>query len=88
MTYLLIRHRVADFSTWKKAYDAHANDRTAAGLKEKEVLRDLNDSNQVIILFEVSDVDKAKEFSKSPALQEAMRNAGVTDQPDLYFLER
>ena len=88
MTYLLIRHRVADFTSWKAAYDAHASARSAAGLKDTEVLRDLNDQNQVVLLFEVSDVQKAKEFSESSSLRDAMRDAGVTDKPDLYFLQR
>lgn len=88
MTYLLVRHRVADFANWKKAYDAHAGARATAGLKDKEVLRDLDDQNQVVLLFEVGDLEKAKEFSASSSLQEAMTAAGVTDQPDLYFLQR
>ena len=87
MTYLLIRHRVAEFAAWKVAYDAHAIARSAAGLKDKEVLRDINDPNQIVLIFEVGDVQKAKEFSESSSLQEAMRGAGVTDKPDLYFLQ-
>ncbi len=88
MTYLLVRHHVADFANWKKAFDAHAGARVTAGLKDKEVLRDLDDQNQVVLLFEVSDLEKAKEFSESSSLREAMTAAGVTDQPDLYFLQR
>ncbi len=88
MTYLLIRHRVADFSRWKTAYNAHGSVLEAAGLKEKELLHDLNDSNQIVLLFEASDVQKAKEFSESSSLREAMREAGVTDKPDFYLLKR
>ena len=87
MTYLLIRHRIAEFAAWKAAYDTHAGARLAAGLKDKELLRDLNDPNQIVLIFEVSDVQKAREFSESPSLREAMRAAGVTDKPDLYFLQ-
>jgi hypothetical protein len=86
MTNLLIRHRVSEFSSWKSAFDAHANARADAGLKDREVMRDLNDPNQVVLLFEVSDVRKAKEFCESLSLREAMQGAGVIDRPDLYFL--
>src|SRR5688500_16359693 len=41
MTYLLIRHRVADFATWKPVYDAHAPARAAAGLTDVDLLREL-----------------------------------------------
>ena len=87
MTYLLVRHRVADFASWKTSYEKHRSARAAAGLKEKEVLHDLDDPNQVVLLFEVSDVQKAKEFSESTSLRGAMRDAGVTDKPDIYFLQ-
>ncbi len=87
MTYLLVRHRVADFTSWKTSYEGHASARAAAGLKDKEVLRDLDDPNQVVLLFEINDVQKAKEFSESSSLRDAMRDAGVTDKPDLYFLQ-
>lgn len=88
MTYALIRHRVADFGVWKAAYDAHASARLAAGLKEKELLRDLDDPNHVVVLFEVSDLAKAREFTESASLRDAMNAAGVTDKPDVYFLQR
>lgn len=88
MTYLLIRHRVADFSRWKAAYDAHSGVRTQAGLKEKELLRDINDENQVVLLFEVQDLQKAQKFTESSDTREAMRGAGVSDKPDTYFLNQ
>jgi heme-degrading monooxygenase HmoA len=88
MNYLLIRHRVADFARWKSAYDAHAGARAGAGLTERELLHDVNDANQVVMLFEVADLGKAQAFSQSDNLREAMRAAGVTDKPDIYFLRR
>jgi hypothetical protein len=39
MNYLLVRHKVADFSKWKAAYDAHSPARQKAGLTEKYLLR-------------------------------------------------
>lgn len=88
MTYLLIRHRVADFAAWKPVFDAHASARVAAGLTDADLLRDLDDPNQIVLLFEVADLPKAKEFCDSSSLRDKMREAGVIDKPDLYFLER
>jgi hypothetical protein len=42
--------------------------------------------NVVILLFEAEDVQKAREFSNSSDLREAMQKAGVVDKPDIYFL--
>jgi len=87
MPHLLVRHKVSDFSKWKSAYDAHSPARTAGGLKEEHLLRNMNDPNEVILLFEVKDLAKAQAFSASANLREAMQDAGVVDKPDLYFLD-
>jgi hypothetical protein len=84
--HMLIRHRVADFAKWKPVYDAHASAREKAGLKEIHLLRNLDDPNEVILLFSVEDIDKAKAFAASDDLCTAMQRAGVSDKPDVYFL--
>lgn len=86
MPYLLIRHKVSDFSKWKASYDSHQPARQEAGLTEKYVLRTIDDPSEVVLFFEVKDIEKAKEFGASPGLREAMQKAGVVDKPDSYFL--
>ena len=86
MPYLLVRHKVADFSRWKPAYDAHLSARQKAGLKEEHLLRNIDDPGEVIILFEAEDLQKAKEFGASSDLRATMQKAGVIDKPDIYFL--
>ena len=86
MPYVLIRHKVNDFPKWKSAYDAHSGARQKAGLQEEHLLRNSEDPNEVILLFEAQDIQKAKEFAGSSDLREAMKNAGVIDKPDVYFL--
>jgi hypothetical protein len=71
MNYLLIRHRVADFSHGKAAYDDHSGAREQAGLKEKELLHDIKDTNQVVLLFEVADIQRAQNFAESSELLES-----------------
>jgi hypothetical protein len=84
--HMLIRHKVADFAKWKPVYDAHASAREKAGLKEVHLLRNMDDPNEVILLFSVEEIDKAKAFAASDDLNQAMQRAGVSDKPDLYFL--
>lgn len=84
--YLLVRHKVRDFDTWKKAYDAHKPRRDEAGVAEKKLLRGANDPNEVVVLFEASDSGRARAFTESADLHETMQNAGVVDKPDMYFL--
>jgi hypothetical protein len=86
MPYLLVRHKVADFSKWKPAYDAHSSARQKAGLKEEHLLCNVDEPNEVILLFEAKDLQTAREFCASADLRERMQNAGVVDKPDIYFL--
>jgi hypothetical protein len=87
MPYILIRHKVADFSKWKPAYEGHLPARQEAGLKELHLLRNADDPNEVILLFEAEDLHRAKDFAAAPDLRETMQRAGVADRPDIYFLE-
>ena len=41
--YMLVRHRVRDFSEWKKGYDAHLTKRVEAGLTERHLLHEDQD---------------------------------------------
>ncbi|MBV9643198.1 MAG: hypothetical protein JO334_06465 [Verrucomicrobia bacterium] len=64
MPYLLVRHKVEDFSKWKTAYDADPGARQKAGLKEDHLLRNTESPNEVILLFEAEDLQPAKEFGR------------------------
>ena len=53
MPYVLVRHKVADFSKWKPVYDAHLPARKEAGIiKEVHLLRNADDPNELVIMFE------------------------------------
>jgi hypothetical protein len=83
---MLIRHKVQDFDKWKPLFDGHREDRAAASLKDLHLWRNIDDPNEIVILFEVSDMAKAKAFAESADLKERMRTAGVMDSPDIFFL--
>jgi len=85
---MLVRSKVRDFTTWKPAYDAHKPVRDAAGLTEKYLLRNADDANEIVLLFEAQDLDRAKAFAASADLRERMQESGVVDKPDIYFLNR
>jgi hypothetical protein len=86
MAYLLVRHEVADFSRWKLVFDSHAEAQREAGLKVEKILRGLDDPNQVVLLFEVTDLEKARGFVSSPDVPEARRQSGVVGTPEICFL--
>src|SRR5438874_9664484 len=63
MNYLLIRHKVADFAKWKPAYDAHGSARANAGLKEERLLRNVDNPNEVVLLFSAQDCRRSEEHT-------------------------
>jgi heme-degrading monooxygenase HmoA len=87
MPYLLIRHKVEDYAKWKPVYDQHGTTRKASGSQGSQLFRNANDPNELVILFEWDDLEKARQFVQSEDLRQAMQRAGVADQPDIYFLE-
>lgn len=85
--HMLVRHKVADFAKWKPVYDEHFAARQKVGLKEVHLLRNVENPNEAILLVAVEDPEKAKAFAASDDLRQAMQKAGVSDKPDVYFLE-
>jgi len=86
MRHLLMRCKVADYDRWEAVYDAARFGRDHVGLREHDVFRNLNDPNEVFILFGFDDLMKVEEYVASPAVKETLRLGGVADAPDFYFL--
>ena len=87
MPSLLIRHHVANFAAWKAAFDEHGTTRRAHGSRGGSLFRSAIDPNEVLLLLEWDDLERARLFADSDDLREAMTRAGVTDRPDIWFLE-
>ena len=87
MPYFLVRHKVTDFAKWKPVFDEHGTTRQASGSKGGLLLRSADDPNEVVLLLEWDDLDRARQFAGSDDLRQAMQRAGVADQPDLYSLD-
>ena len=83
--YVTIIHECADFPVWKKAYDADLPRRKAAGLTEIHLLRENSNPNQIALMFQVSDVARAKALTASPELASTMKAAGIIGAPKVRF---
>jgi hypothetical protein len=76
-----VRHKVKNYPNWRASFDADSVNRKPVGLETIDVNRNDADSNDILIVFKASDIDKAKAFSSSPKLKEAMQKAGVVSKP-------
>jgi heme-degrading monooxygenase HmoA len=88
MPYLLVRHKVEDYERWKPVFDHdHGATRKRSGSKGGWILRNAFDPNELVILLEWDSSENARHFLNADETRKAMQQAGVTDEPDVYFLE-
>ena len=85
MIRLFVRHEVADFDTWLKAYHDFDAERGGLGVVGAAVGRSVDNANEVTVTHDFENLDKAKAFIDSPRLKEAMTAAGVSSQPTVWF---
>ena len=86
MPAIIVRHTVEDFDTWRPHYEEHAVVRRQYGVSDARVYRDAAAANDVVIVFQVEDLDRAREFVTSDDLRETMERAGVVSAPTVWFL--
>jgi hypothetical protein len=86
MLFMLVRHKVRDFAAWKAVFDSHATAQQQAGLHVKQLLHNVDNPNELFLLFEAEDLERAKGFVSSPQVPDARAASGVLEEPDLYFL--
>lgn len=87
MTTVAVRHRVADFDTWKVGYDDHSATRKGLGCTGDMLLRDASDPNEVLVLTFWSTPADAQAFATDPRLPEVMEKAGVISEPRVEIYE-
>ena len=86
MTTIIVRHTVADFDKWKPFFEENRGFRESHGITDGSVYRDASAANDVVIVMQVEDLARAKEFVASPDLKKTMQQAGVISEPAVWFL--
>jgi heme-degrading monooxygenase HmoA len=87
VAYMFVRQSVQDYEAWKSVFDSFSDLRKRNGEKSYQILRQDNDSSEVVGLFEWDNLDNARKYAGSPELKAAMERAGVTGKPEIMFLE-
>ena len=86
--FVMVRHKVRDYEAWRPHFDAHADERKAAGCVGAHLFRSADDPNELVITFTWDDsrIDDARAMVESEDVRKLMSEAGVIDEPDVYFL--
>ena len=85
MATLFVVHDVADFATWKQAYDDFDAERSAMGVTGHGVYQAEGNPNNVTLYHHFEDMEAAKAFMASDRLREVMMTAGVQGEPKAWF---
>jgi len=87
-TIALVRHPVADFDAWKKVYDDFAPIQTEHGVRGHQVLRSIENPNDIIVTHTFDSREAARAFFAMPELKETMSEAGVdADSVEISYFD-
>jgi hypothetical protein len=87
MAYLVVRNKVKDPAKWKMSFESHSDARKANGSKGGVLLQNVNDPSETIFVLEWDDLNNAMRFAQSDDARSALMEAGLADNPSVYFLK-
>ena len=85
MSYVMIRHKVANYLKWKRGVLAFKKFRKTSGEKCFYVCSSSKSPNDLLVWCEWDTPAKMKKFIKSAELRKAMKGAGVVGKPEISF---
>jgi len=85
MIRMFVRHDVADYARWRRAYDAFDAERPGMGVVGAAVYPSAEKETDVTITHDFETLEAAKAFIGSQRLREVMGAAGVTSVPTIWF---
>lgn len=87
MLHVLVRVSFEEFEKWKVGFTAGSSLRKEYGSQGVTVFRSPDKPNQVVILAEYEDLARAQQLFQSQELRDALKRAGVTEPPEVTFLD-
>lgn len=82
---MFVRHDVADYSAWRKGYNAYAPTQKKMGVFFEAVYQSPDNPNDVTVIHDFHSLEKAKAFAASADLKETMGKLGVKGAPQIWF---
>jgi hypothetical protein len=86
MIQVLVHHQVADYNSWRAVFDAALEFRHNGGECGCRIFRKAGNPNDLTLLFDWEDMDKAKHYMTSDELRKKMQLSGVVGVPEISFL--
>ncbi len=87
MNHVLIIHEVENYPAWKTIFDQASTLRKEAGEISYQVLKQTEDSNQIVHFSVWTSAEDAKNFFESEKLVQIRKDAGVKSPRFIYLEE-
>jgi hypothetical protein len=87
-TTLVVVHESTDFCDWKSAYKSLSDEFDANGLKKVALYQGYLDTNLVVGIYGVNDMEKAKQFVASKAALKTLYQVAKDDGLKFLFLDQ
>lgn len=88
MPYLVVRHKVRDYRTWKAVFDENSQALIESGCNGWRFYQNADDLTEIVVVVEYDDLANARSFVAAQSADNAamLEKAGVRDQPDGFYL--
>jgi quinol monooxygenase YgiN len=86
MALMIVRLTVADYGTWKSAFDEVEEVRREYGWKKHELFRDPANPNTAVVVGHLESLDRARQYLADERVRAAVARSGVQGPPEAWFL--
>lgn len=86
MVYVLVRFTVEDVEKWKSVFSEAATLRKNYGSRGVRAFNQMDKPNEIVIIGEYEDVERARQLFQSLEFRDATKRAGVQGPPEVTIL--
>ncbi len=83
MYYFTMRFQINNYDNFKKTFDSFEEERKSQGISTVKLLKNIEDSSQIFILFEAPSLEVIKERMGNTNLHKRWADAGMIGKPEV-----
>lgn len=83
---VILVHQAESFERFKPVFDRREDARRAAGISGHLVGHDPQDPSRIVVYLQGHDLEALEDYVQTPEIEQARRDAGVKETPDIYFV--
>lgn len=87
MPVIMVRGDVEDLDKWKRVFDANTENRRAHGCQRVQRFRQIDNQNNILVLFDWDTAENAESFMANPRLAKIQKQSGMAPNPDTAMFE-